>query len=302
MKIAICACTFNRPDGLAQLLRSIRAIETRPDMDIRLIIVDNDDTPSAYGVFAVETRDYPFACRYVHETVPGIPAARNRVLDEVGSEGFAVFIDDDEVVSPRWVLELVQVAERTGATFVQGPVEMRVEDERDQWWLQTLFFLQRRFSDGEGRSESWTNNVLVDLKELNRLGCRFDEGLSFYGGEDTLFFQDIIRAGGRGAYAANAWVYEIQQTNRLTWRWAVSRQFRCGTTRAMTVLMRRPKAQSVVYCVVRGSGMVLVGLGWLASSILQGRRGFANGIAMLSRAAGVLSGLVGGRGRLEYMR
>ncbi|OED47348.1 hypothetical protein AB838_16150 [Rhodobacteraceae bacterium (ex Bugula neritina AB1)] len=301
MKIFVCACTFRRPEGLAKLLRSCRLLDVRDDMELSFIIVDNDDTPSSQSVFQRETHDFPWACRYVHEPQPGIPMARNRVLSEAGEEGFLAFVDDDETVTPSWLVELVQMAERTGAAFVQGPVRMLVDDARDRWWLHTLFFEQRRYADGETRNESWTSNVLLDLSFTARHRCRFDKRLSFTGGEDTLFFQDVVRAGGLGAYALNAWVCEKQPAHRLSWRWAVGRQFRFGNTRALTVLLRRSRLHSTAYCLVRGVGMTVVGLGWLASSLLKGRRGFANGIALLARAAGVFSGLAGAR-MLGYPR
>lgn len=301
MKIFVCACTFRRPDGLTKLLRSCRTLTVHDDMELTLIIVDNDDTPSSQEVFERETRDFPWPSRYVHEPRPGIPMARNRVLEEAGIEGFAAFVDDDETVTPSWLIELVQVADRTGATFVQGPVRMLVDNARDQWWLRTLFFEQKQYADGAKRSESWTSNVLLDLGFAARHGCRFDERLSFTGGEDTLFFQDVVRSGGLGTYARNAWVCERQPPHRLSWRWAVNRQVRFGNTRALTVLLRRSRLQSTLYCLVRGAGMVVVGLGWFACSILKGKRGIANGIALLARAAGVFSGLIGAR-MLGYPR
>lgn len=305
MKIFVCACTFRRPDELTLLLRSYRILDVRRDMELTFLIVDNDDTPSSAEVFQSETLDFPWPCRYVHEPRPGIPMARNRALEEAlktaGSEGFLAFVDDDETVTPSWLVELVQVAERTGATFVQGPVQMLVGDARDSWWLRTLFFHQRQYPDGARRMESWTNNVLLDLSFIARHNCRFDKRLSFTGGEDTVFFQDVVRAGGQGAYAAHAWVREIQTPNRLSWQWAISRQFRCGNTRALTMLLRRSVLWSVVYCLLRGAGMITVGLGWLVSSVFQGRRGIANGVALLARAVGVLSGLFGAR-MLGYPR
>ncbi|UWQ35120.1 glycosyltransferase (plasmid) [Leisingera sp. M527] len=282
-------------------MRSYRTLDVRRDMELTFLIVDNDDTPSSQEVFERETRDFPWPCRYVHEPRPGIPMARNRGLTEAGSEGFFAFVDDDETVTPSWLTELVGVAERTGAAFVQGPVQMLVDDASDAWWLQTLFFKQRQYADGSKRTESWTNNVLLDLGFTTRHGCRFDERLSFTGGEDTMFFQDVVRAGGLGAYAQNAWVCEIQPPYRLSWRWAVSRQFRFGNTRALTMLLRRSRGRSMAYCLVRGAGMIVVGFGWLASSIFKGKRGFANGIALFARAAGVLSGLFGARMQ-EYPR
>ena len=42
MKIAICISTFNRPQGLHQLLRSLAAITAPTGADITCVIVNND--------------------------------------------------------------------------------------------------------------------------------------------------------------------------------------------------------------------------------------------------------------------
>ncbi|SDF18544.1 glycosyltransferase [Limimaricola pyoseonensis] len=299
--ITICACTYRRPKGLTALLRSCRALRTRPDFDLRFVVLDNDDTPSAREVVARETRDFPWPCRYLHAPEPGIPVVRNRALEAAGETGFIVFVDDDETVTPDWLLALWDTQRATGATFVQGPVRMLVHDARDEWWLSTLFFRQRRFADRAKRQESWTNNVIVDLDFVARTGCRFEERLRYDGGTDTLFFQDIVRHGGRGAYAAEAWVCELQPKSRLTWRWAVNRQFRYGATRAMTVRLREPPGRAAAYCLLRGAGMAVVGTGLLASAALRGRVGIADGVALWSRAAGIVSGMAGLR-KLEYAR
>lgn len=300
-KIFITACTFRREQGLSDLLRSCRSIRVPDDCDLTFIIIDNDVTNSSQAVFEREIQDFPWPCRYVHEPEPGIPIARNRAISEAGEEGYLVFVDDDETVTEDWIVELWRVAKETGATFVQGPVRMLVDDTADTWWLRTLFFRQKSFADGAMRTESWTNNVLVDLAFVARKNCRFEDRLRYDGGTDTLFFQDIINCGGTGAFAANAWVCEVQPSNRLTWTWAVKRQYRYGTTRAMTVMLRRSRMEATLYCLLRGGAMATVGLGFLVTALLSGRRGIANGVALLSRSAGILAGMVGRRA-LEYAR
>lgn len=292
LKIVICACTFQRAQPLALLIQSLRTLRISADMSVSLLIIDNESAPKAYQTVLKETEGFTWPVHYVHEPVPGVPSARNRALEEVGKEGYLAFVDDDETVSPDWLLELVAVAKDTGATFVQGPVQHLSEDRAKNWWLRTQFFAQRRFADRAPRKESWTNNLLLDLDFVSRHGLRFDERLRFNGGEDTLFTQDIIRAGGTGAFAAKAWVSEIQSPERLTWSWAVDRQFRCGQTRALTQLLRRSLPWSISYCLVRSFAMTVVAFAWLASSVVLGRRGIANFVALLARASGVMTAML----------
>lgn len=300
-KITVCICTFRRPDGLADLFASLKTLKTAPDMALGFCVIDNDETPSSKELVAQLSTDFPWPVRYVHEKEPGIPSARNRALEEAGDTGYAVFVDDDETVAEDWLLELWKAARKSGATFVQGPVDMRVEDEKDAWWLRSIFFRQKQIEDGAPRHESWTNNVLIDLEFITQHACRFDEKLRFDGGSDTLFFQDVVREGGHGIYAANALVHEIQPPSRLTWSWGLMRQYRYGVTRANTALLRMPRWKATLYCLIRSAGMVTVGLGYLLTSLYRGRLGIADGAGFIWRGAGVLMGALGAR-RLEYAR
>lgn len=301
VKVFICACTFQRPEGLADLMQSCRSLDIPNELDLSFIIIDNDVTQSSRHQFDQVTQDFPWPCRYVHEPEPGIPIARNRAIQAAGEEGYLVFVDDDETVTPNWIEELWRIEKETGATFVQGPVHMLADNADDNWWLETLFFRQNSFVDGAEITESWSNNVLVDLEFVSKHDCRFENKLRYDGGSDTLFFQDIVKCGGRGAFAAHAWVSEIQPPTRLTWKWAVNRQYRYGSTRAMTALLRRPRLEATLYCLVRGIAMAVVGVGQLISALVRGRLGLANGVALLSRSAGILAGMIGKR-KLEYAR
>lgn len=299
VKVVIGACTFRRPQGLAALLESLARLEPVPGMDLSVVIVDNDAEPSAQAVVAAARMPWPL--RYVHETNPGIPFARNRVLREAGTEGFLAFVDDDETVAPGWLRRLIEVQRRTGAEFVQGPVVMSVEQERDAWWLASAFFRQNSFADLAPLRESWTNNVLIDLGFVHRHGLQFEESLRFEGGEDTLFFQDMVARGGQGRFAREALVYEVQPAARLRWRWGMMRQYRYGITRAKTALMRRARGAAAGYCLLRGSAMIVLGLLKLPSALVTGRTGLAAGAALLARGTGVFAGLLGGN-REEYGR
>ena len=287
--ITVCACTYRRPDGLLELLESLKSLQIPTGTQVQFCVIDNDVSASASDVVNSVAVDFPQPLRYIHEPKPGIPSARNRALLEAGTDGFAVFVDDDETVDSQWLVELYRVAKETGGAFVQGPVEMTVEDVTDKWWLDTSMFRQKVFADGSPRHESWTNNVMIDMAFISRTGCRFDDSLRFDGGSDTLFFQDVIRQGGTGFFAAHALVFEVQPKSRLTWRWAIQRQYRYGITRANSVVLRQWRPRAMVYCLVRGVAMYACGLGFLVAALYRGRTGMADGVAYLARGTGAVS-------------
>ncbi len=299
--VKVGACTFRRPDGLRDLLTSIATLRCPEDVELEIIIVDNDEAPSAQDQVQLLGATLPFMCRYVHEPRPGIPQARNRLLTESLGSDYLLFVDDDETVDQDLVSEHLRIQRQTSAQFVQGPCIMTVEDERDAWWLQTAFFTQKTFADGAPRHESWSNNVLVDMAFVQRTGVRFDDKLRYAGGSDTVFFQDIVSAGGSGAFAANALVYEVQQENRLTWKWALKRQYRYGVTRANTQLLRQSRLKAIAWCAARATVMVAFGLVITLTTLFKGKRGFADGAAMIARGLGLAMGAIGFRAD-EYAR
>ncbi|QAX32135.1 glycosyltransferase family A protein [Leisingera sp. NJS204] len=300
-KVAIAVCTYARQEDLERLLVSLQDLQAGPDLCPRVIVIDNDSRKSAETLVQSFQSRLPWPVDYVHEPQAGIPFARNRAIRAAAGDDYLAFVDDDETVDPQWLNALMAVAQKTGAAFVQGPLTMTVEDARDSWWLASGFFKQKSFSDLSPRSESWTNNVLIDLAFVARHNCRFDATLRFDGGSDTLFFQDVVAAGGTGRFAANAMVYEIQKKSRLTWKWATLRQYRYGITRANTVLLRKPRSYAGLYCGIRGTAMVGLGILKLPRGLVLGRAGLADGVALIARGTGVLSGFFGAR-RREYAR
>jgi len=300
-RLVICVCTFRRADGLRELFGSFVELKVGSGLDLSIVVVDNDEVPSSQDIVGSLSEDLDWPVRYVHEPEPGIPSARNRAIREAGTEGYMVFVDDDETVDPNWVSELITVINETQASFVQGPMVMKVDDPDDAWFLDTALYKQKTFPDRTKRHESWTNNVAIDLGFLSQTGCKFDNALRFDGGSDTLFFQDIVREGGKGVFAAKAIVFEVQPKSRLSWRWAIRRQYRYGMTRANTMRLRSSRISALSYCVIRGGAMMMFGLGHLLTGIVRGRKGIANGMAYIARGCGVWMGCLGAR-RLEYAR
>src|SRR5690554_5589587 len=114
-RIDICICTFRRL-FLADTLHSVARQATR-DHTLRVIIADNDHTPSARELVERLRAHLPFPVAYVHAPAANICVARNACLEQVEAD-FVAFIDDDEVCSPGWILALVDMAEKTGAAAV----------------------------------------------------------------------------------------------------------------------------------------------------------------------------------------
>ena len=77
-----------------------------------------------------------------------------------------------------------------------------------------------------------TNNALVRVAAVNRLGLRFDPALALTGGEDSRFFRTLAAEGSRIVYAPRARVRETVPAERATAWYRLKLEFRIGYTRA----------------------------------------------------------------------
>ena len=143
MKIAICISTFNRPQGLHQLLRSLAAITAPTGADITCVIVNNDpDDPAPQDIASEAAAWFPYPISVHHEATRGLSAPRNCALAAVAeSAEWVAFIDDDSTADPEWLAQLVRVQRETEADVVTGPVAPRYESTPPAWLEQGNFFL-----------------------------------------------------------------------------------------------------------------------------------------------------------------
>jgi len=233
--IDICVCTFRRPH-LADTLLSIMNLTRPPDWNIRVIVADNDDTPSARGLVEKIVHDTGLPVTYIHAPARNISIARNACLDAAAAP-YIAFVDDDELVTPGWLAAMLSTMENTGADIILGPVHAIYGADCPAWiragdFHSTLPVL----SDGKIATGCSTGNVLLRRLSPAVLPQRFREEFGKSGGEDTLYFTAIYRAGGRIVLAPDALVTEVVPKNRATFTWLLKRRFRSGQTHGVTLL------------------------------------------------------------------
>jgi succinoglycan biosynthesis protein ExoM len=232
-KVDIGICTFRRPE-LEKTLESIRSLTRPENTGIGLIVADNDDRPSARALVERMAQGFPFRIRYVHCPASNISLARNACLENSGAD-FLAFVDDDETVSPNWLVALLSEADRTGADAVLGPVRAVYPDEARNWMRRGDFHstLPVRVK-GEIRT-GYTCNVLLRTASPLLSGRRFNIALGRTGGEDTEYFSRLHRAGGLISFSPLAVVREPVTRNRTQFSWLAKRRFRMGQTHGRLV-------------------------------------------------------------------
>ena len=297
MNVVICALTYQRPDGLTQLLRGLALLtfrEARPD--IRVVVVDNDPAASGRPTCEACRSAFPWPLDYVVEPQPGIAPARNAALAHLGDADWIAFIDDDEVPEPQWLAELIRVQREYQADVVAGPVLSHFPDPIPKWVLDGRFFDHRRYPTGHPLKHAFTNNVLFRRRILEDLQLRFDPRWALIGGEDRHFFQRIAMAGYRIVWADEAIATEWVPARRSTVAWLIQRHYRAGNATSLIERDLRPIWRVLPVQLVKGLVWWIIGLGLLATSAVRGKVAAIRALRSLAYGTGLLTGLLG----MEY--
>ncbi|USJ25519.1 glycosyltransferase [Ensifer adhaerens] len=295
-QIDIAVCTFRRPE-LAETLHSLALITVPADVAIRIIVADNDVTPSAEALVNQMRPTMPCEILYVHCPASNISIARNACLDN-STGHYLAFVDDDETVSRTWLVQLLDTALTTGADVVLGPVRAEYTLSAPNWMRRGDFHSTRPvWVDGEIRT-GYTCNVLIDLTRPVVFNRRFNLALGQTGGEDTEFFRHMHADGGRLAYAPDALVFEPVPEKRARLAWLAKRRFRSGQTHGR-LLSEPGQAGSRVAEIVRATAKS--GYCAIASLMLLGSPVARSRYALRAiMHAGVVSGLIGVRELQQY--
>ena len=234
LAIDICLCTFKRPQ-VANTLISLAAIEREADWHLRVIVADNDETPSAREIVASTANQTGLDITYLHAPARNISIARNACLD-AATAPLVAFIDDDELVTPGWLKALISTQQNTQADVVLGPVRAIYTPDMPVWMIRGDFHSTMPVWVKSEIVTGYTCNVLLNREALPLRGLRFRTELGRSGGEDTAFFANFHKNGGHIAFASDAVVTEVVTTARASLLWLLRRRFRSGQTHGMLLL------------------------------------------------------------------
>ncbi len=141
--IAIVICTRSHPLQLRKCLEAVAQLVPAAD---EILVVDNTPGDKETEVVARE-----FEAHYTREPVAGLSRARNRALNECGSDVVA-YLDDDATPTKGWLKNILKpfddptVASVTGDTFPPGAVPDGVPDlprsltNKDPQWFEIATF------------------------------------------------------------------------------------------------------------------------------------------------------------------
>jgi succinoglycan biosynthesis protein ExoM len=310
-RVAVCICTYRRPQGLARLLQALaeQRFTHIPPPGVTLLVTDNEGSEQVKALCESLQRGPFAALHYLHEPRRGISYARNSCLDHVPqATDFVAMIDDDEIPAQDWLEQLLLAQSSSGAEVVIGPATPVFEPDTPQWVQQSGFFdkprEQDKLADLQSDPAAATCNALVSASSLTATGIRFHPDLALSGGEDALFFRELKRAGCRFTWARHAQVFETIPAQKARIGYMLREEFRRGNVRVFVEeLIGRTSAgrpPGALREFRRALKRVFSGIGGVLGTLPRWHRRPGRMVMEASRVArglGMLAGLAGIRNR-----
>lgn len=234
LSLDICVCTFRRP-SLLETLHSLLALEVPEGIAARILVIDNDDEPSAATLIDRLGTDTRLPVTYLHKPGRNISIARNAAL-EASAAPLLAFIDDDETAHPRWIAELLAMRAASKAEIVLGPVDAVYPDTAPSWMQRSALHATRPVWIKDEIKTGYSCNVLIDRTDPTVAQARFDLSFGRTGGEDSFYFRALTAGGAKIAFAPEAWVFEPVTPERLRLDWLMRRRLRMGKTHAQSLV------------------------------------------------------------------
>jgi succinoglycan biosynthesis protein ExoM len=256
-EVSIVIPSYLRPEMVARAVASCVA-QQGVDAPFEVVVVDNDPAGSARSVIDALSRNSAVPIRYIAESRPGISHARNTGVAQ-GAGRYIAFLDDDEEADPGWLAALLATLRRCGADAVKGPVSPLLPDCNA--YARRIYTRDARVPTGTRLADcTGAGNVLFDKERC--FGGRqqpFDPFLGLAGGGDTLFFRQLIRAGRRIVWCAEAVVWETIPPERILPRYVLRRRFHHGQITTFVRMAAKPAqpARTVLWMAVGFAQLVL---------------------------------------------
>lgn len=294
-KVCVAIPTFRRPDGLAQLLSALSRQRVPEGYVVTLLVLDNDRIASAQATVESHRDGLPFELLYRHVPEPGLTVVRNAAIAFARSDFLLLaMVDDDEVPVPDWLAELLRIERETDSDAVVGPVPQALPPGAPRWIRAGRFFDLPTFRDGARMDFGYSGNCLLRVASLERYRLLFDPALNFAGGEDMLFFRQLLAAGGRLSFAAHATAVEKLPPDRLRASYLLRLHYRRGNTLAICDRKLAGTRAALLSRALKAAARVVLGvIQLLPFSFLRGRAGAMIALCNVAQGFGSVAGLGG---------
>jgi succinoglycan biosynthesis protein ExoM len=258
--------------SLAELVHSLQREAERSPFGVDVVLFGNGNPEE---VSHVQDESLELGCSFVPVPGPGLARVRNCMLEYALSSGIDVLIciDDDEIPVSGWLDAHLRAMMAYHADVVVGPVQVRLDPGAPRW-LAGGRLLRQPIERPSGRYQglAYSGNTLIRVKLLRQVSVRFDPAFDTSGGEDTLFFERLSRAGAKLAWSSEALAWEHPDLDRVTFLGVLRSAVDSGMTTVALERIFRPQRPWLVSLrrvgrLVRGSWLVLFGATRLRSDI-----------------------------------
>lgn len=135
MIASVAICTWNRAALLDQTLARFQQLTPPVGTAWELLVVNNNCTDDTDSVVKKYVGRLPI--RLIHERTPGKVHALNRSIAEANGE-YILFTDDDALVEPNWMTEVLSKFQSSSADMVFGRVLPWWETQPPKWYGDIL--------------------------------------------------------------------------------------------------------------------------------------------------------------------
>ncbi len=250
-RVAICICTYKRPDGLAKLLDTLTQL--KPDTPDVVVVIDNHADGEGAAVCEQLASSYPFELHFAIEPEPGISYARNSAVSLALQQqpDLIAFLDDDEWPEPNWLSELTRVQAATDSDAVGGPtLSVFPPDSPESLTSNPYYGADMNIEDGSECQLQAAGNFIIKATTISEMGpAFFRTEFAHSGGEDLAFFTTLAQKGARMTWAASAIVHEAVPANRMSRDWLKGRIINIANSRVRVMQILEP---GIVPAFIRG--------------------------------------------------
>ena len=206
-----------------------------------VVVVDDNADGSAKAVVDDSAHSFPLGLHYRHTGSGNIATARNAGLEAAMEiADWVAMVDDDQIVVPEWLAELLRIQREQAADAVTAPVYARFAEDSPRWILDQPFadlWCTPEKPDGAAVTDLQTANSLISTAFLEEHPTvRFSTDLGLTGGEDMVFYRAALDAGLKAHYSHNAVNWELEPPERATYQYQLWRNLWHGNTEAVTGL------------------------------------------------------------------
>ena len=195
MHLCLTICTRRRPKMLQNLLDSLCALKSEPNLMFSIIVLENDSSKNCQKL--VGSYSDRLSISYQQEPRAGLVFARNAAINAFlqTDADFMGFVDDDELLDSNWLCAFSSAISAYGSDNAYWGILDYSENQSLPGWYPKLG--NRKLPTGSKRNSGATNNIILPRRVVSAEGMnlRFDQRYNFTGGEDGNFFARAMREG-----------------------------------------------------------------------------------------------------------